>query len=213
MYIPKKFQQDDIKNFKDVMIEYPFATLITHNETGTDAEHIPLLLNRVNDKDVLQGHIAKANPLWKNIKENTPVLIVFNGPNCYISPNYYPTKQDHGKVVPTWNYVVVHVKGIISAIHDEKWKLKMIDNLTNQHEKHQANPWVITDAPSEYINKMLPAIVGLEIEILSINGKWKVSQNQPERNKQGIYTALAQEGDHNAHKIAELVKDNMDNGE
>jgi transcriptional regulator len=210
MHIPKKYQQNESSNFKKLMVEYPFATLITHHDAGVDAEHIPLMLNHVNGKDVLQGHIAKANPLWENVKENTDVLIVFNGPNCYISPNYYPTKQENGRVVPTWNYVVVHVKGIISIIHDAQWKLKLIENLTNLHEAPQPNPWAVTDAPDIYIEKMLPAVVGIEIEILSVSGKWKVSQNQPEINKQGVYTGLSQETESNAHKIAVLVKEHMD---
>ncbi|MFT5760380.1 MAG: transcriptional regulator [Alteromonadaceae bacterium] len=213
MYIPKKYQQGDTHKFKELMIKYPFATLISHHDAGLDADHIPLLLKHVNGKDVLQGHIAKANPLWTNVKDDSEVLVVFNGPNCYISPNYYPTKQEHGRVVPTWNYVVVQVKGIISIIHDDQWKLKLIENLTNLHEASQPTPWTVTDAPTAYIDKMLPAIVGLEVDILSITGKWKVSQNQPEINKQGVYTGLSQETESNAHKIAEWVKEHMDRSE
>ena len=124
----------------------------------------------------------------------------------YISPNYYPTKKETGKVVPTWNYVTVHVKGVMSYIHDEKWKLNMLNNLTNQHEVGQPNPWSISDAPEEYIQKMIPAIVGLEIKALSITGQWKVSQNQPEQNKQGVAAGLSQESESDSQKIAELVK-------
>jgi transcriptional regulator len=168
------------------------------------------MLQQVEGKDVLQGHIAKANPLWKNMAEKTEVLIVFNGPNCYISPNYYPTKMATGKAVPTWNYVVVHVKGLISFVHDNTWNLNLLDSLTTHHESQEPEPWSIEDAPKEYIEKMLSAIVGIEIDITSIIGKWKVSQNQAEINKQGIYKALSGDVKSNALEIAKLVKNNME---
>ena len=209
MYIPRKYQQDDVNKYKELITQYPFATLITYTESGIEANHIPLILNHVNGKDVLQGHIAKANPLWKNVSDKSKVLIVFNGPNCYISPNYYPTKKENGKAVPTWNYVTVHVQGAISFITDDKWNLDMVNNLTNHHEAQQPQPSSISDAPQEYIQRMLPAIVGIEIEILSMMGKWKVSQNQPDKNKQGVYaelSQLAQESENSVLQMAELVK-------
>ena len=209
MYIPKRFLKDDIDKLKGMMVNHSFATLITHNESGVEANHIPLILNKLGQKDVLQGHIAKANPLWKNIKDKSEVLIIFNGPNCYISPNYYPTKQENGKVVPTWNYISVHVKGIVSFIHDDQWILKMLNDLTNQYEANQPVPWSVSDAPQAYIDKMLSAIVGLEIDILSITGKWKVSQDKTEENKQGIIRGLSQEINSDAHNIAKLVKEHL----
>ena len=209
MYIPKRFLKDDIDKSKGMMVNHSFATLITHNESGVEANHIPLILNKLGQKDVLQGHIAKANPLWKNIKDKSEVLIIFNGPNCYISPNYYPTKQENGKVVPTWNYISVHVKGIVSFIHDDQWILKMLNDLTNQYEANQPVPWSVSDAPQAYIDKMLSAIVGLEIDILSITGKWKVSQDKTEENKQGIIRGLSQGITSDAHNIAKLVKEHL----
>lgn len=209
MYIPTKFQQEDTNDLKSMMAKYPFATLISHSDSGIEVEHIPLFLDEANEKHVLQGHIAKTNPLWKNVKDKSEILIIFNGPNCYISPNYYPSKQENGKAVPTWNYTAVHVKGVVSYIHDDKWKLAMLNNLTDLHEAKQAVPWSIKDAPQEYIFKMLSAIVGLEIDILSITGKWKVSQNQSQENKRGLLLGLSQETDSNAHKIAELVQEHM----
>lgn len=211
MYIPKKYQQSDTTALKALMVEYPFATLISCSELGVEANHIPLMLKRVEGKDVLHGHIAKANPLWKNIAEKAEVLIVFNGPNCYISPNYYPTKMATGKAVPTWNYVAVHVKGYISFIHDNAWNLNLLDSLTTHHEAQQPQPWSIEDAPKEYIDKMLPAIVGIEVDITSIVGKWKVSQNQVEINKQGIYSALSDDTESHARKIAILVNSYIEN--
>lgn len=207
MHVPKTFQQNDPGNLEDIITQYPFATLITCSEAGIEANHLPFLLNQSNGKKVLQGHIAKANPLWKNLDDNSEVLVVFHGPNCYVSPNYYPTKMETGKAVPTWNYVTVHVKGVMSYIHDKKWNLDMLNNLTSQHEAGQANPWSMLDAPEIYIQKMLPAIVGLEIEALSLTGQWKVSQNQPERNKQGVVTGLSQESSSDSQRISELVKE------
>jgi len=155
---------------------------------------------------VLQGHIAKANPLWKSVNEQSEVLLVFHGPNCYISPNHYPTKKDNGRAVPTWNYVAVHVKGVLTFRFDDEFKLRMLDNLTKQHEAEQETPWSIHDTPEQYINSMLPAIVGLEIKITAITGQWKVSQNQPEVNKQGVIEGLNKQQTNDALKIAELVQ-------
>jgi transcriptional regulator len=209
MHIPKRFLQDDITKLKGMMAAHSFATFITQNESEIEANHMPLVLNKSANKDVLQGHIAKVNPLWKSLKDKSEVLIIFNGPNCYISPNYYPTKKENGKVVPTWNYVSVHVKGIVSFIHDKQWILSMLNNLTDHYEANQPVPWSVSDAPQAYINKMLSAIVGLEIEIVSITGKWKISQDKIEVNMKGIIEGLSQETGSNANKIAKLVKENL----
>ena len=207
MYIPKRFLQDDINKLKGMMASYSFATFITKNGAEIEANHMPLILNKSAERDVLQGHIAKANPMWKNLKDKSEVLIIFNGPNCYISPNYYPTKIENGKVVPTWNYVSVHVKGIVSFIHDEQWVLTMLNNLTEHYEANQPVPWSLSDAPQAYIDKMLSAIVGLEIDIVSITGKWKVSQDKTEVNQKGVIEGLSKEADSNAQNIAKLVKE------
>jgi transcriptional regulator len=206
MHIPVKFQQNENSQLKTIIREYPFATLITYSEAGIEATHLPVVLVDIEGKTVIQAHIAKANKLWKSVKEGAEILLIFNGPNCYVSPNYYPTKKESGKAVPTWNYVVVHVKGVISFIHDEKWIYNMIDLLTKEHEAKQDVPWSITDAPETYINKMLPAIVGIEIAIDSIEGQWKLSQNQPEVNKFGVIEGLLATGKAYDAKVSELVK-------
>lgn len=208
MHVPKKFQQNDVDQLKGIIQEYPFATLVTHSDNagiGLEANHLPFILAHSEAENVLQGHIAKVNPLWKNVQDKSEVLVVFNGPNCYVSPNYYPTKKETGKAVPTWNYVTVHVKGVMSFIYDDKWNLNMINQLTQHHEASQAIPWSTADAPDEYIQKMLPAIVGIEITISSIKGQWKLSQNQPERNQQGVVDGLSQLRESESQKIAEFV--------
>jgi len=212
MHVPKAFQQDDPVTLHELMVKYPLASLIAYSATGIEVNHIPFFLNKSKGKLSLQGHIAKANPLWKLIKDKSQVLLVFHGPNCYISPNYYPTKKEQGKVVPTWNYVAVHVKGLLSYRFDTQFKLDMLNNLTIQHEQNQEKPWSITDAPMQYIQRMLAAIVGLEIEILSITGKWKVSQNQSEINKQGIVAGLSNEETSDSLNIANLVQTHMIGG-
>ena len=205
MHIPSKFKQKNESQLKDLIREYPFATLITQSESGIEATHLPVILNCIKGKDIIQAHIAKANKIWEVVKEGSEILLIFNGPNCYISPNYYPTKKETGKAVPTWNYVVVHVKGRISFIHDEKWVYSMIDSLTSIHESNQDIPWSMADAPETFIKKMLPAIVGIEISIDSIEGQWKLSQNQPQANKLGVVKGLE------PHKsdVSKLVKNQM----
>ena len=209
MHIPNKFKQTDMAQLKNLMKEYPFATLVTYSEAGIEATHLPVIYRCVNGNELIQGHIAKVNKLWESVKNGSDVLLIFNGPNGYISPNYYPTKKVTGKAVPTWNYVVVQVKGHISFVHDEQWIYNLVDDLTQEHESGQAVPWSIKDAPDNYIKKMLPAIVGIEIAVGSIEGQWKLSQNQPEINKSGVVSGLLEEGDSSALSLSALVKNHF----
>ena len=210
MYCPKQFSQNDPEKLKALIRDYPLATLITHSDSGLEANQIPFILNQANNKQVLQGHLAKANPLWKTINNYSEVLVVFHGPDCYISPNYYPSKQQDGKAVPTWNYVSVQVKGVMSYIEDKDWNRQMINKLTDQHEAGQPSPWTVDDAPSAFTDKMLKAIVGIEIEVLSMMGKWKVSQNQSRQNQQGVIAALSQRCDSHSQAMATIVNGAID---
>ena len=209
MHVPKIFQTTDLTDLEKMIVEYPFASLVTHCDTGLTVNHIPFFLDKPTGKQVLQGHIAKANPLWKSLADESEVLVVFHGPNCYISPNHYPTKQQTGRAVPTWNYVAVHVKGLLAYRFDTEFKLEMLNNLTFQHEQKQSSPWSINDAPEEYIQRMLPAIVGLEIEVLTITGQSKVSQNQPDINQQGVIDGLLKSQQGDDLEIAKLVKGHL----
>ena len=206
MHTPKTFAQTDTKQLRALITQYPFGTLMTHSDAGLEASHIPFVLAQSQGKDYLHGHIARANPLWKTLPDSCDVLVVFHGPHHYISPNYYPTKHDTGKGVPTWNYVVAHVKGTMSFIHDPQWNLTMLDRLTQHNEASQPNPWTLSDSPDGYIQKMLPAIVGLNINITSITGQWKLSQNQPEHNRQGVIAGLSDLDTCEANTMAECVK-------
>lgn len=206
MYIPKNFSQHDPNELHSVIRSFPLATLVAVTDAGLEANHIPFVLDERRDKPVLQGHLFSGNPVWKSLQDRPQVLLVFNGPETYISPNYYPTKKDNGKVVPTWNYVAVHVSGTATCIHDDDWKLDMLHKLTSQQESAQPSPWKVSDAPQTYTEKLLAAIVGIEIAIESIEGKWKVSQNQPAVNQQGVVEGLSGEAGSDAKQMAEIVK-------
>ncbi|MGB8301210.1 MAG: FMN-binding negative transcriptional regulator [Azonexus sp.] len=196
MYLPKHFAEDDVAKMHALMRAHPLATLISHGPDGLNANHIPLLL--ADGK--LQGHVARANPLWKVGNVAGEVLVIFHGHESYISPSGYATKAEHGKVVPTWNYVAVHAYGDLRVIDDPAWIFGQISALTAANEGVLPQPWAVTDAPTDYIERMLGAIVGIEIGITRLLGKWKVSQNQPPANQTSLTKALA------GTPMAELIR-------
>ena len=192
MYIPKHFAETDVARMQALMRAHRLATLVSHGPDGLNANHIPwLLANDATPYGTLQGHIARANPLWKTGNVAGEVLVVFQGDESYISPSGYATKTEHGKVVPTWNYAVVHAYGELRVIDDPVWVFAQISALTAANEAALPQPWVVTDAPADYTEKMLGAIVGLEITITRLLGKWKLSQNQPPANQTSLIRALA----------------------
>lgn len=196
MYIPKHFAETDVAEMQALMRANPLATLVSHGPDGLNANHIPLLLaNEPAPYGKLQGHVARGNPLCQAGNVTGEVLAVFQGDESYISPSGYATKAEHGKVVPTWNYVAVHAHGELRVIDDPTWVFAQISALTATHESSLPEPWSVTDAPADYIEKMLGAIVGIEITINRLLGKWKVSQNQPAENQASLIAALAAHGD------------------
>lgn len=206
MYLPKHFEQQNHEALCDLIRNRPLATLVTNTSSGLCANHIPLrLMESSSDGVVLQGHIAKANPLWK---ENLPceALAIFHGADSYVSPNWYPTKQENGKVVPTWNYVAVHATGQIRFIDEPSWKMNFLNSLTTEHESSQESPWAVSDAPEEFTEKLLSAIVGFEITVDNLSGKWKVSQNQVEKNQTGVINGLSASSDPNAKALASVMR-------
>ncbi len=209
MHIPKIFRQENVEELISVIEEYSFATLLTYSGGGMDATHLPVVLESVDEKLILKAHIAKANPLWKKVREGSDVLVIFNGPNCYVSPSHYPTKKQHGRAVPTWNYVVVHVRGTMSFVTDPDWIYDVIDVLTAKHEASSSSPWSMSDAPREYIQRMLPAIVGVEIEVKTLEGQWKLSQNQPNANQQGVIEGLSSIDDPASQSVASMVRESI----
>jgi transcriptional regulator len=200
MYIPKHFEETNVDLLHEFIRCNPFAILVTSIDSGLNADHIPVYLNTEDMNRVcLQGHIATANPLWKKLSGTQDVLLIFQGSNAYITPSWLPSKKVDGKVVPTWNYSAVHVKGRLECIHDPAWKIKLLNKQTDQHEGKLEKPWLVSDAPTEFIEKLLPAIVGFEVVVNEIIGKFKLSQNQSKENRIGIAESL-EKADHEMAK-------------
>lgn len=191
MYVPPHFAETRPEQLQALMRAHPLATVVAATADGLDANHLPLLLAAAaGPLGTLYGHVARANPVCR-LPQDSQVLAIFTGPDHYISPNWYPSKQENGRVVPTWNYVAVHAHGRLRTVDDPAWLRANLDALTAQQEAAQAAPWSIADAPPEFIERLLGTIVGIEIEITQLVGKWKVSQNQPEQNRQGVASGLA----------------------
>ena len=195
MYIPKHFDASDTATLHALMQAQPLATLITLASSGLDANHLPLHLSTtLGPLGTLRGHVARANPLWKEPAQELDVLAVFHGVQAYVSPNWYPTKAEHGKAVPTWNYAVVHAHGRLKVVEDATWLRAHLDALTAHNEATQPQPWKPSDAPADYLEKMMAAIVGIEINITRLSGKFKLSQNQPSPNQTGVIEGLRATG-------------------
>lgn len=192
MYTPKHFSQTDHDQLQQFIAAYPLAVLICNSATGMDGNHIPLYLDERNGGYVLKGHIASANTLNSEVENHSSVLVIFQGPQGYISPDWYATKKEHGKVVPTWNYTAIYINGTISFITDNDWKLDMLNYLTNRQEQRAGTTWQVADAPAEFIDTMLSGIVGIEIVVDTLRSQWKLSQNQPEKNQDSVRAGLSQ---------------------
>lgn len=206
MYQQPNFKEDRIDVMHDLIREHSLATLVTVENGELSANHIPFLLKSdLSENGVLQGHISKGNPLWKNYNADISVLAIFQGPQHYISPSWYPSKTIHQKVVPTWNYAVVHAHGALKIIEDKEWLYTHLSELTRKNETGRTLPWQVTDAPEDYIQKQLKGIVGIEISINRLEGKWKMSQNKNVADKEGVVKGLRMEDGDNAQKMAELI--------
>jgi transcriptional regulator len=193
MYIPRPNQEDRIPVIHKLMEEQPFASLVTMGTSGLFASHIPMVLQRDGTPfGQLRGHIARANQQWKEFSPSIEALAIFSGPQHYITPTWYPEKQLTAKVVPTWNYVVVHAYGHLKVIEDSEWLMAHLESLVTIHEAGLPVPWKINDAPANYIASQIKGIVGLEMVILRLEGKWKVSQNRSEEDRVGVAGGLAE---------------------
>jgi transcriptional regulator len=189
MYVPDPIREDRAEMLHDAMRRIAFATLITSTSSGDmDANHLPMLL----EDGVLHGHVARANPVWK--AGEGKALAIFLGPHAYVSPNWYPSKAETGKVVPTWNYIAVHARGGIRWVEDADWLRANVTALSDAHEARQILPWTIEDAPASYIEAMLRGIVGFELSIESLEGKYKLSQNRNEADRVAVREAFAYDG-------------------
>ncbi|PPD47060.1 MAG: transcriptional regulator [Methylotenera sp.] len=207
MYVPAHFEETKIEMLHDLIVAHPLATLVTMTSNGINANHIPLhLVQEAGQYGTLQGHVARANPVWSDLVNNVEALVIFQGPSSYITPSWYPTKQEHGKVVPTWNYVTVHAYGALRVIDDPVWVKTQLESLTVQQEALFDKPWAVSDAPVEFTDKMIGAIVGIEILITKLIGKWKVSQNQPTLNQAGVVQGLDSLCRSEATELAAIVE-------
>ena len=199
MYTPKHFAEMRVEVLRGLIRDCPFATVVSNGADGLAANHLPFELVG----NALHGHVARGNELAR--LDGAEVLVVFRGPDGYISPNWYPTKQETHREVPTWNYVVAHVHGRLKVLEDAAWLRALLERLTDRHEATEPQPWRIDDAPVDHVEKMLHAIVGIEIAIERIEGKFKLSQNHPERNRLGVIAGLRRrDGDGDA-ELASLM--------
>jgi transcriptional regulator len=207
MYLPRHFEETRAEVLHALVRQHPLATLVHVGPNGLEANHVPLHLHYVpGEPVVLRGHVARANALWREADLNVPVLAVFQGAQHYISPNWYASKADGGKVVPTWNYAVVHAKGRLQIRDDAAWVRAQMQALTTQQEAPQPHPWAVDDAPADYTARLLNAVVGLELVVDSWQGKWKVSQNQSVANQSSVHSALQADGSTPAADMAALVQ-------
>ena len=208
MYLPKHFAEPSVEVMHDLIRAHPLSTLITMTADGIEANHIPLFLSaQPGPFGTLYGHVARANPLWQIYQKDCEILAVFSGPNAYISPTWYATKKEHGKVVPTWNYAVTHAYGTLRVIDDAVWLRSHLTALTANNEANLPTPWAVEDAPHDYTEKMISAVVGIEITITRLIGKWKVSQNQSTQNRATVIEALNASGGAQAVSMAMLIRD------
>ena len=206
MYQQHHFQEERLGVMHDLIRAHPLATLVSYSEDGLTANHIPFVLHTdLSERGTLRGHVAKGNPIWKGYDKSVEVLAIFQGPQHYVTPAWYPSKKEHGRAVPTWNYVVVHAYGPLTVVDDLDGLLEHLQTLTSQHEKGRDQPWAVSDAPKDYIDRMLKGIIGLELPITRLEGKWKVSQNRPEKDREGVVRGLKSEGTTSAALMADLV--------
>lgn len=207
MYTPGQFAETRIDVLHELIRAHPLGALVTLTPDGLDANHTPFEI----DPDpapfgTLRGHVARANSQWRDASGELDALVIFQGPDRYISPSWYEAKRESGEVVPTWNYAVVHARGPLRVIEDETWLRAFVDKLTNRYEAGRAESWKVEDAPADFVRKLLGAIVGIEIPISQLAGKWKVSQNRPARDRDGVVGGLMAEGGAPAEAMAELVR-------
>lgn len=207
MYIPPHFEEKRIEVLHALVQAHAFGTLVTLGPEGLDANHLPFELDPATGPfGTLRAHVARSNPGWRDRSGGMDALAMFQGSHAYITPSWYATKRDSGKVVPTYNYLAVHAYGPMRVIDDPAWLRGLVQRLTDRHEAARPDPWRVADAPDEYIDAMVGAIVGIEIPIVRLLGKWKVSQNRSDADRAGVVEGLRQAGDGNSVAMAETVQ-------
>jgi transcriptional regulator len=211
MHNPPLHEETRLDILHALIRTYPLGAWVMLGDGELLANHIPFLLDPTRGEfGTLVGHVARANPVWKTSAQPIPSTIIFQGPQTYISPSWYPSKHEHGKVVPTWNYAVVHAQGQPRYIDDHHWLFEQLGKLTDTHEASQALPWKIDDAPRDFTDTLMSAIVGVEIPIQRIAGKWKTNQNRSDADKLGVVAGLLTKGDQQSTAMAALVRQHTD---
>ena len=210
MYVPPHFVEDDKAALHQAIGETRLATLVTLGSEGMEASHMPILLDAGEGPyGAIRGHLARANPQWRRASAETPALVMFLGPDAYVSPNWYATKRETGKVVPTWNYLAIHAYGRVEFFEDAERLRAIVTSLTQRHEGRREKPWAVSDAPEDYIQAQLRGIIGFRLPIDRLEGKWKLSQNRPEADRRGVNEGLEGEGGALESTIAQRMKDGL----
>jgi transcriptional regulator len=206
MYIPKQFREERSDVLVAAMRDIQFCTLVTAHAGGIEATHVPVVLAEHGETITLECHVARGNPHWRVADGSSETLAIFQGPHAYISPSWYWSKEEHGKVVPTWNYVVVHARGRLVTFDDGNEVLAHVTRLTEQNESGRNAPWAVSDAPADYLDTMRKAIVGMRMTIERLEGSWKLIQHKPEPDRLGTMAGLSGEATENARRIATLMR-------
>jgi transcriptional regulator len=204
MYNPAYFAETNVDVLHAFMRAHPLGTLVTNGPDGPEATHLPVFLDA--GAGLLRCHMARANPHWRRLESGSRALVIFTGADHYITPNWYRSRLEHGMVVPTWNYVAVHAGGAARLFEDTPSLLRHLNELTDSHEAGFAEPWSVADAPPDYIDGLTKAIVGVEIAVDRIEGKWKMNQNRPEADRQSVIASLEALESHSGHEIANLMR-------
>jgi transcriptional regulator len=207
MYIPSHNEESSRSVLHALIKAHPLGTWVTQGDAGLIVNHLPFLIDESRGEfGTLIGHVARPNPVWKQFSGSVPSVVVFQGAESYISPSWYPSKAETGKAVPTWNYAVVHARGVPAVFEDRDRLLAHVTKLTETHEAAFDNPWHVTDAPPDFIGAMLRGIVGVEIPLAALTGKWKASQNRSDADRRSVVQSLQQQGDDRSRAMAALIE-------
>ena len=211
MYVTESFRETRQHVMHQLIEDHPLATFVSLANGEIEVNHFPMFLDPATGAfGALAGHVPKANPLWRELESSAAVTVVFHGPSAYVSPGWYPSKRAHGKVVPTWNYAVVHAEGVARLQHDTEWLMDHLKQMVEKHEAAQPVPWSVGDAPEDFTGRMLEQIVGVEVTITELTGKWKVSQNRPRADVLGVLDGLGAGGGDSKEAMTDLVAARLD---
>jgi transcriptional regulator len=206
MYTPPQFREDRPDVLAAAIREIQLAAIATAGPSGMEVSHAPMVLKELADGFVLEAHLARANGHWRALGEGAPAVAIFQGPQAYVSPSWYPSKREHGKVVPTWNYVAVHAHGRLEVVTDPVWLRAHLDDLTEANEAGRAQPWAVSDAPDEFVSKLSVAIVGLRMKVERLEGSWKMIQHRPEGDRHGTIEGLSGEAHGPAREVGSIMR-------